>query len=95
MSSFFLVLLRNIWIARNNQIFNNKPFQSSLIIRTSLAESIEYVYLSSPKSTAPSSYTSYISWVNPTPPFFKLNCDGSAKDNLLGAGGIIRDHTGN
>ena len=78
----------------NHLIFNNKTFQPNQIIRNSLAESVELHFLSSHPHSPHSSVTSYISWTKPDPPFLKLNWDGSGKDNLLGASGIIRDYNG-
>lgn len=92
---FFQVLLSNIWLARNDFIFKNKPFHRNLIVKLSLAKSVEYTYLSSSATVPPPSISISLSWKKPPFPFFKLNCDGSAKDKLLGAGGLIREHNGN
>lgn len=93
-ASFFPRLLRNIWIAQNDLLFNNKNINTRLILHHTLAETTEFFFLTSP---SPSSFTHTFSsnhWTKPTPPFFKLNCNGSAKDNSLGVGGLIRDHNG-
>lgn len=36
-----------------------------------------------------------VKWIKPHDPFYKLNCDGSAKNSKIGAGGLIRDSNGN
>lgn len=44
-NSFFQVLVRNIWLARNHLIFNKNPFNHLQIINSSIAESVEYIPL--------------------------------------------------
>lgn len=92
---FFPMLIRNIWLARNDFIFNKKAFIPNLIINRTLAESIELTFINTPTISISPTTTIPLRWTKPTQPFLKLHCDGSAKDRILGAGGIIRDHCGN
>lgn len=90
-------------LARNNLIFNKKKktlFNLLLSLIVALPNQVNiYIFLLQSLLLPPLllcyCVTVQISWKKPFPPLFKLHCNGSAKDNLLGAGGIIRDHSGN
>jgi len=96
---FFPYFLKQIWLHRNTVVFKKKILNSSQIINLALFNATEF-YCNTPHSCSQSSTLTHhtrssITWQRPPNNFLKLNVDGSAKNNLVGAGGILRDSLGN
>lgn len=68
------------------------------IIKTALFKAAEFAFFA-PKNTLLNlpfpSIRSSVFWMRPDSNYVKLNIDGSAKANLVGAGGLLRDCHGN
>ncbi|KAF7843689.1 reverse transcriptase [Senna tora] len=94
-NTLFTYIIRNIWLNRNQLIFRNKPFLSHVTLRHSIQKATEHYFLVKPPSNPTPKETVMIKWTKPSPPFLKLNVDGSCSNNHMGSGGLIRDEFGN
>ncbi|KAF7813020.1 reverse transcriptase [Senna tora] len=94
-NTLFSYILRGIWLARNNKIFQGKTVIPPALAQQILQKASEYTFLNSNHPPISPKQTIQISWLKPKPNFYKLNVGGSCAENQLGSGGIIRDDKGN
>ncbi|KAF7835378.1 reverse transcriptase [Senna tora] len=82
-SSLFIYSLWQIWVARNNCIFNNKPPSPLGIARKSIAAAAEFQHIafSSASPDLRNSCTLSVKWTPPLKGWWKLNCDGACLHN--------------
>uniref|UniRef100_A0A2N9H5A8 CCHC-type domain-containing protein n=1 Tax=Fagus sylvatica TaxID=28930 RepID=A0A2N9H5A8_FAGSY len=85
----------NLWLRRNNFVFNpDVPFVDPIANTISFAS--EFYYLIGSYSKVKLKSPIPIKWTLPPLGWFKLNTDGSSLGNpgLAGGGGVIRNHLG-
>ncbi|KAH7849667.1 hypothetical protein Vadar_021159 [Vaccinium darrowii] len=91
----------NIWLLRNNSLFNPNPSRADDLItsttKATFAQAIEWHFIAIPELVPRSKHISLVKWHRPSSSFFKLNTDGAFKKDLGQAtgGGLIRDEEGN
>lgn len=94
--TLFMFTLWGIWKSRNLLIFEGQRPPPIIIAKTAAARAMEFHQarssggLIAPHQTAPRT-----NWSPPPEDFYKLNSDGSLKEGISTAGGIIRNHLGN
>uniref|UniRef100_A0A2N9IHI9 Reverse transcriptase domain-containing protein n=1 Tax=Fagus sylvatica TaxID=28930 RepID=A0A2N9IHI9_FAGSY len=93
----FPVLIWTIWTGRNKWVMEHIPLDIPSIIHRTKTITTELCFNLPRKEPNNNIETILVNWKPPPPNFFKLNTDGSVTGNPgpAGAGGIIRDHTGN
>jgi ribonuclease HI len=85
----------NLWLRRNNFVFNpDVPFVDPIANTISFAS--EFYYLTGNYSKVKLKSPIPVKWTLPSLGWFKLNTDGSSLGNpgLAGGGGVIRNHLG-
>lgn len=103
---FFFYTLRAIWLARNNFILKNIPLNATKTTNTTIEKAVEFWSNSSlsngPSPTisilpcqTPMANNSHLTWHPPNPFWYKLNCDGSVANSLMGTWGCLHDTYGN
>ena len=91
------LFLWQIWLSRNDYIFNNQSISQSLLVHKIVQLPIKFYYLACPAKNITIEIPRIIKWIVPSEPFIKLNTDGSSLGNpgLAGASGILHDYLGN
>ena len=92
-----MFLLWQIWLSRNDYIFNNQSISQTHLVHKTVQLATEFYYLAYPAKYITIQLLRIIKWIVPSKPFIKLNIDGSFLGNpgLVGASGILRDFSGN
>ena len=90
---YFPFLCWNLWLARNDRIFNNQSRSQQGFVHSSVNAATEYYFLVGPVHHSRVKIPQFIQWQFPPNPFIKLNTDGSAIGNprLARAGGLLRN----
>ena len=90
---YFPFLCWNLWLARNDRIFNNQSRSQPGLVHSSVNVATKYHFLPGPVHHSRIKISQFIWWQFPPDPFIKLNIDGSAIGNLglVGAGGLLRN----
>ena len=90
---YFPYLCWNLWLARNDRIFNNQSRSQPGLVHSSVDVATKYHFLAGPVHHSRIKISQFIWWQFPPDPFIKLNIDGSAIGNLglVGAGGLLRN----
>ena len=94
---FFLFLLWQIWLSRNDYIFNNQSISQTILVHKIVQLAIKFYYLACPTKDITIEIPRIIKWIVSSEPFIKLNTNGSSLGNpgLANAGGILHDYSGN
>ena len=90
---YFPFLCWNLWLVRNDHIFNNQSRSLPGLVHSSVNAATEYHFLASPVHHNHIKFPQFIRWQFSPDPFIKLNIDSSAIGNpgLAGAGGLLRN----
>lgn len=92
----FIAGLWQVWCWRNNMIFEEQPWRIHEVLRKVYVSHDEFLdyFLPQGVDVASAKLTSH--WTPPPIGYVKVNVDGSFLENCsrMGAGGILRDHTG-
>ena len=93
---YFPFLCWNLWLVRNDRIFNNQSRSQQGLVHSSMNAATEYHFLAGPMHHSHVKTPQFIRWQFPPDPFIKLNTDGSAIGNpgLAGVGGFLRNTSG-
>lgn len=95
-SLMFLHTLWCIWLARNDQVFNNKVLHPP-VVASQAASQTKDTQLAFPDLLCgrTSQVPKWVRWLPPEEGWLKLNSDGSVNsENHAAAGGVVRDHLG-
>ena len=94
---YFPFLCWNLWLSRNDKIFNHQSKSQNSIIHSVVQMACEFHFLAGLISWVQEKILHHISWRMPPAPYIKLNTDCSTIGNpgLAGVGGILRNHMGN
>ncbi|KAF7814806.1 putative ribonuclease h protein [Senna tora] len=95
--TLFIYIIQQIWLCRNNLIFNARDFNVSFCFKSALSKAAEYSHLTGINGVVLLKEPVFIKWQPPPHGWWKVNIDGSClnSSNDIVAGGVIRDQYGN
>ena len=93
---YFPFLCWNLWLGRNDCIFNDQSRSQPSLVHSFVNAATEYHFLAGPVHHSRIKIPQFIRWEFPPDPFIKLNTDGSAIGNprLAGVRGLLRNSSG-